>query len=587
MNRQQRRAALKQRPPAAGSAAPAGDPLGRLFAEAVRSQQQNQLADAARFYKRVLALKPDHAEACNNLGCVLHAQGKLDEASACFAQSLTLMPQLFKQFRGVLATLAGVLPPIGEAMRRASAAWPKRLTVEQLLGPGGLAAIATNPLLLCMLQSTPVCEVGIERVLTSLRLSLLEAALGGSEAIAGAGLAFCCALAKQCFINEYVFATTPNEDAQADELKAALVDAIKSGAAISPASLAAVAMYRPLHSLPEPAPLLDRGGPPEVDNVLTQQLREPLKELALRTSISSLTPIEDEVSLRVRQQYEESPYPRWVKIASGVQPSPIDGYLGGMFPAADYAPLGKTEDLDILVAGCGTGRHTIWVAQRFQGARVLAVDLSLSSLCYAKRQTPAALAGRIDYLQGDILKLGGIGRSFDLVDASGVLHHMADPLEGWRILLALVRPGGIMHLGFYSETGRRDVVAARAFIAERGYAATPADIRRCRQDLLGTPLDIVTRFDDFFTTSECRDLLFHVQESRTTIPAIKAFIDSHGLRFIGFDFDEAALQKFRALFAQAGWSMTDLDRWRAIEVQYPDTFSGMYQLWVQKADKPA
>ena len=89
---------------------------------------------------------------------------------------------------------------------------------------------------------------------------------------------------------------------------------------------------------------------------------------------------------------------------------------------------------------------------------MLAVDLSLSSLCYAKRKTPAPFADRIEYAQGDILELGAIGRSFDLIDCAGVLHHMADPLEGWRVLLTLLRPGGIMHLGFYSELGRRDVV---------------------------------------------------------------------------------------------------------------------------------
>ena len=38
-----------------------------------------------------------------------------------------------------------------------------------------------------------------------------------------------------------------------------------------------------------------------------------------------------------------------------------------------------------------------------------------------------------------------------------------------------------------------------------------------------------------------------------------------------------ALQQFRALFAANGWSMTDLDQWHAVETQYPDTFSGMYQ----------
>ena len=154
-----------------------------------------------------------------------------------------------------------------------------------------------------------------------------------------------------------------------------------------------------------------------------------------------------------------------------------------MFPTAAFTPLGKTETLEILVAGCGTGRHAIGIAQKYQGARVLAVDLSLSSLCLRQAQDAGAArrAHRICASRHSQAR-HRIGRSFDMIDASGVLHHMADPLEGWRILLALLRPGGLMYLGFYSELGRRDVVAARAFIAERGYGATPADIRRCRQD---------------------------------------------------------------------------------------------------------
>ena len=347
--------------------------------------------------------------------------------------------------------------------------------------------------------------------------------------------------------------------------------------------LAALAMYLPLHALPGADALLARTWPPALDEVLTQQLREPRQELALRSTIARLTPIDDDVSLRVQQQYEENPYPRWVRVAGNVEPVAIDQHLRNKFPTAAFTPLGKTEQLEILVAGCGTGWQSTGVVQAYQGARVLAVDLSLSSLCYAKRMTPASLAERIEYLQGDILKLGSLQRSFDMIDVTGVLHHMADPIEGWRILLDLLRPGGIMHLGFYSELGRRDVMAARAFIAERGYAATPADIRRCRQDLLKTPLGIIARFTDFFSTSECRDMLFHVQESRMTIPAIKAFIDGHGLKFIGFDLHDTAAQNFRALFAANGWSMTDLDKWHAVETQYPNTFSGMYQLWVQKS----
>lgn len=581
MNRKQRRAGFKQSPPGLGGRLPEADPVAQLYAAALRSQQQNQLPDAVRLYKRLLALKPDHAEAINNLGCVLQAQGKLNDASARFAQALALMPQLFEQFSGVCATLVAVLPPIGDAMRRTAAAWPTRLALEQLLGSAGLATIAADPMLLCLLQSTPVREVALERLLTALRLSLLDAAVDGSPPNA-AFLTFCCALAKQCFINEYIFATTAAEDAQLERLKSALGRATAAGARFAPMSLAAIAMYQPLHELPDAQALLDQTWPPAVDDVLTQQLREPWQERELRASIPRLTPIEDDVSQRVRQQYEENPYPRWVNCPGGVEPVTIDRYLREMAATATFTPLAKIGTLDVLVAGCGTGWHTIAIAQRYQDAQVLAVDLSLSSLCFAKRMTPATLSERITYAQGDILKLGALGRSFDVIDASGVLHHMADPLEGWRILLSLLRPGGFMHLGFYSELARRDVVAARAFIAERGYASTPTDIRRCRQELLETPLRSVARFNDFFGTSECRDLLFHVQESRMTIPAIKAFIAGHGLKFIGFEFGRSTLQQYRVLFAQNGWSMSDLDRWHALETKYPDTFSAMYQLWAQK-----
>ncbi len=67
------------------------------------------------------------------------------------------------------------------------------------------------------------------------------------------------------------------------------------------------------------------------------------------------------------------------------------------------------------------------------------------------------------------MELGSIGRTFDFIDVSGVLHHMADPWQGWRVLLSLLRPGSTMQVGLYSELARQHVVAARKLIAERGY----------------------------------------------------------------------------------------------------------------------
>ncbi|MGC1622071.1 MAG: methyltransferase [Pseudolabrys sp.] len=576
MNRKQRRATLKHGPPDARAAEPAGSQINKMFLDALALESAGKLDDAARSYKRVVGLNPDHTEAHNNLARVFHAQGKAKDASVFYAHALALMPQLFQQYSGIRGTLTSLLPQLDEALRRQMAAWPKRLGESELFGEAGLAAIADNPLLLVLLQSTPIRDVAFERLLTALRASLASAATAGKP-VADPILGFACALARQCFINEYVFATTPDEDVQLEDLRRAL-----SGASPSAMQIAALAMYAPLHTLPSASVLLERKWNPLIDAVLTQQLREPAQERQLRDLIPRLTQIEDEVSQRVRQQYEENPYPRWVHIAGQVAPMPIDQYLRDQFPTAAFTPLGKTSALDMLIAGCGTGQVAIGSVQKHEGAQALAIDLSLTSLCYARRKTPAELASRIDYAQADILKLGSIDRSFDVIDACGVLHHMADPLAGWRILLSLLRPGGLMHLAFYSDVGRGDVAAARMFIAERKFGATPHDIRRCRQELLATPLASVTRFTDFFTTSECRDLLFHVHEARVTIPVIKDFIRENGLKFIGFEFDLPVLMRQRAQFAAAGWSLADLDRWQEVETKYPDTFSGMYQFWVQK-----
>jgi SAM-dependent methyltransferase len=328
--------------------------------------------------------------------------------------------------------------------------------------------------------------------------------------------------------------------------------------------------------------LLERAWPAALTDVLVQQVREPWEERQYRDLIPRLTGIEDDVSVLVRGQYEENPYPRWVHAAAVAVPTTIDQHLGNQFSWASFRPLGSSSGIDVLVAGCGTGRHPIEVAHKYKDARLLAVDLSLTSLCYAKRKTPAPLAEKIEYAQADILKLGSIERTFDLIDAGGVLHHLAEPMAGWRVLLGLLRPGGFMRVALYSELARRGIVAARAFILEHGYRPTADDIRRCRQDLLNSPLNGVAKASDFFSTSECRDLLFHIQERRLTIPQIKSFIAEHDLKFIGFEFAPQAVQHYRDIFGGDHF-VRDLDRWHAFETERPDTFAGMYQFWIQKS----
>jgi SAM-dependent methyltransferase len=254
----------------------------------------------------------------------------------------------------------------------------------------------------------------------------------------------------------------------------------------------------------------------------------------------------------------------------------------------DLGNYQSPESPEILVAGCGTGQHALITASRFSNARLLAVDLSLNSLSYAMRKTKELGFSSIEYAQADIMELGNLGRRFDLIESVGVLHHLDDPLAGWRVLVDLLRSGGLIMIGLYSEAARQHIIKGRALIAKEGYTSSPEDIRRCRQDIItkaegGNPeMANICKSKDFFSISECRDLLFHVQEHRFTLPQIEAALAPLELKFLGFEMqDKKALRKFRKSHPSRS-ALTSLALWHEFELKNPKTFGGMYRFWCKK-----
>jgi tetratricopeptide (TPR) repeat protein/SAM-dependent methyltransferase len=577
--------------------------------------------EATAHYQEAIALAPDYGEALDNLARMHLAAGNFAEAFGLLQRALASEPTgntkvmivrclqnlqpagedpnlralilraLSEAWVGanVLAPMVGLYlkqaDAIRDAVARANGAWPRRLPLDELLGADGLAALAGDRLLFALLQSAPVCDIELERLLTGLRFALLQLDAADDHAEQGDVLSFRCALARQCFINEYVFDLTDDEAAQAERLREAVSADLKAGAAVSPARLVTLAAYVPLHAVPEIESLLDKYLPYDVAEVLTQQVREPRTEQELRAVIPALTGIDDPVSAAVRRQYEENPFPRWVSAPAAGALVSIEQDLRNKLPQAKIRSLNKSGPLDVLIAGCGTGRHTVEIVQRFANVHVLSIDLSLTSLAYATRMTRALGLSNIEFAQADILKLGSIGRTFDVIESNGVLHHLADPMAGWRVLLGLLRPGGLMNIGLYSKAARRDITTVRGFIAEHGFEGSAAAIRRCRQDLMnaaeGTALRNVTAARDFYTTSACRDLLFHVQEHQLAIPEIAAFLAENDLTFLGFEADVAVLHRFGLMFPDAA-AVTSLDCWHQFEQENPNVFAGMYQFWVQK-----
>jgi SAM-dependent methyltransferase len=606
MNRSKRRAAVARGRDALAAAAV---DIAQLMAAANSAHQQRRLADAEVICKQILARAPTHATCLNLLGVVYQTSGRhrlavklfakaiaVDDLDAGFHYNIACSHQATgeriaaaEHFKAAITLGMSAKRSIEEFImenvvllrcidRIASRSWSS----ESLLSAEHIDAIAQDILLRCALELTLIHGTPLEMLLTELRSTLFRLAANDPSGAVRVGedvMLLFCALAQQCFINEYVFAQTDNETKRASQARDLLVEKLANGSEIAPLSIAAVASYFPLHTIPNAKYLIALKWPEYVVRLLRQQVGEPLEEVADRAKIPTLTQIDDHTSKAVMQQYDENPYPRWTI-------NPCKVVAGGMNRHAQTIGSGEQpRSQDILIAGCGTGKHPFWIAQYFADARILAIDLSRTNLAYARRKTREEGLQNIDYAQADILKLGAIGRTFDRIDAVGVLHHLVDPKGGWRVLLSLLAPTGIMRVGLYSETARRDVVQARALIAERCYGPTIEGIRALRQQIIRDQRwEMVLNSNDFYSASGCRDLLFNVMEHRFTIPEIASFLKEHGLVFHGFELDASIMEKFQRRHPESE-ALIDLDYWNAFEADNPDTFRGMYVFTVSKTGR--
>ena len=619
--------------------------LGHLLRDLER------LEEAVVSYQKALALKPDFVKTHYSLGNVLKDLGKLEEAVASYHKVLAIDPIFAKAHYKLGLTLqelgrgeaiksfrhAVSLNPKNDLFWTGLAAcvetcsftsaddqlwedllflleWPKT-RASQLIRPiisallhhpdfskilelkgfekpevgidyGDIVErLSEIPLFLRIMEVSPISDLKIERMLTVLRRNMLKEEAGKAVE---KGLAFSAILALQCFTNEYVFSETDEEKAAVEDLQIHIAALVEKQRDVPPSLVATLGAYRPLYRFPWAQELCERNWEGNIKDVVERQISEPLEERSVRPQIPHLTPIQNAISQSVRDQYEENPYPRWIKTGIRDKGNAIGAYLQGAPLHLNLGDYLSPENPEILVAGCGTGQHSLSTATSFSNARVLALDLSLSSLSYALRKTKELDISNIEYAQGDIMELGRLGRRFDLIECVGVLHHLGDPLAGWRLLVDLLHPGGLMKIGLYSEIARKDVSDGRSLIAEKGYTTTVEDIRLCRQDIIAKAEDgnqkmtELCNIIDFFSLSECRDLLFHVQEHLFTLPQIEEDLETLNLKFLGFEMrNRRSLREFGKMYPNDD-TLTSLSLWHEFELNNPDTFGGMYQFWCKK-----
>lgn len=607
-------------------------------------KEKKLLKDAIKSFESALKLRPDFPEAHFHLGNSLRADDRLEKAVLSFRQAIAIKPAFIEAYSNLGNTLMELdsrdcaiaeyvnaiclnanldylYVNLGIALRNYKLSKPlanleialfNLLDRENLAKPIDLAeatisllksdslltsairkksscnagslrsdfisALSDCPLLLKLMAVCPIPDLEFENLFRLLRAEILEylGTLNDEPKILG----FQIALALQCYINEYVYKKSDVEIKYLQNLETSVEQKLNCGTQPSSAELLCLSSYK---SLSEYLWITKVQFSEEIQPVLLQQITECEQEKRIKSDMARFETITNRVSTEVQGQYEENPYPKWINM--GVPLSSIS--ISELVKVAQLdlidSDITKTVSPKILIAGCGTGQHSIATASRFSLSKVLAIDLSLSSLAYAQRKTNDLRVSNIEYLQCDILNIADLNQNFHIIESSGVLHHMDDPMAGWGSLTRCLNPGGLMKIGLYSDLARQDVAKVRDEVQILDIEDDLEAMRSFRTQLAKSDKPHHKRIamsQDFYSLSSFRDLIFHKKEHRFNLPQIQKHLDDLGLHFCGFENLEL-LKMFRNIFPEES-ALYDLKAWAIFEEGNPTIFSGMYQFWCQK-----
>lgn len=575
------------------------------------------LKDAVPCFRRAVRLKPDYVAAHVNLASTLESLGRPLDGLDHRIDAWRLSPDDVEQrdalisalrrcpfdkphagARSVLATLferddidrqALATPAIRNwrahpGIRRSieAAAWGYPDGSPDS-GFKPLTEYFPDDLALSALSWAIVVDPDLEAAIVFTRRTLLAEAVADRPPTADRQ--WLAALALQARASEWVWPETPAETADLILLDRRATEA-------DPASARALlrALYRPMESDPaaeglrREASMLRYGDSSLWALLLRRSFLDTHAESRLQDDMATLTAIADDTSALVRAQYEENPYPRWLSIDRR-PPRTVAEHLRRVLPGA---PVGDIPDgpLRILVAGCGTGRHAIQTARRYQDCSVLAVDLSRRSLAYAKRMARDLGVPNITFAQADILALAAHAERFDLIESSGVLHHLAYPLQGWSALRTLLAPAGLMRIALYSRRARAGFDDVRAAVPEERpmQERIQAARRAVRALPEAHPARALLRTADFYAASGVRDALLHAQETAVDPLWIAEAIKGLRLAFLGFELPDPGMLALYRRHNRDDHLGLDLAAWDATEADRPDIFLGMYQFWCRSVD---
>ena len=242
------------------------------------------------------------------------------------------------------------------------------------------------------------------------------------------------------------------------------------------------------------------------------------------------------ITEQVRDMYTRFPYPPPDVVTGTPAPAMMDYTRFVLWPGrSDF------KGLRVLDAGCGTGLTAVSIAAAHPEIEVVGIDLSKTSLQHARAL--ARKHGVRDNLELHCLPIqdiGSLGQRFDYIVASGVIHHLDDPLQGARALADILTPSGGIFMMLYATHGRAGVYqlqnALRVLADGADYDEQVAMARSVVEHIPGDHPFRSTNWTDTNWPGDAGlvDLLLHVRDRSYTVPEVYNLLGASGLQMVRF-----------------------------------------------------
>ena len=233
--------------------------------------------------------------------------------------------------------------------------------------------------------------------------------------------------------------------------------------------------------------------------------------------------------------YERHPYPPPIDDLGPEIDAWIDGSRRRVEHARMWPTLPSRDDHAILVAGCGTSQAARY-AVRYPRANVVGIDVSPSSLAATQRLSERHGLSNLELHQLPIEEVASLGRTFEHIVCTGVLHHLANPATGLQALRDVLAPDGALRFMLYASYGRYGVYLVPDYCRRLGVTPTPdeiADLIATLRELpTGHPLSHLLRnTPDFHDDDALADALLNPRDRSYTVPELLDLVDTAGLQF--------------------------------------------------------